>query len=134
MIIPVTVRHDSESVAILSLWLECPYVHLNRSYFYLFLQYFMWYNYPICLIFGILIPRTKKYNIKTKQLFKQVIKRKVRPLNNILYFNGIIIIINMTFFSIYGKLSLYDAIHDFSVLVITGSNPADVIRFRRHTF
>ena len=36
--------------------------------------------------------------------------------------------------NICGKLSvIYDAIHDFSVWLKTGSKPADINRFRSHT-
>ena len=37
------------------------------------------------------------------------------------------------YFNICEKLSLIDAVRDFSVWLITGSNPADINRFQSHT-
>ena len=40
----------------------------------------------------------------------------------------------MIFISIFVEICMYyDAVHDFSVWMRTGSNPADIDRFRSHT-
>ena len=61
MVIPVVVRYDLESVASLYSLPECRTSILNMLIFNFFDNKLnMEYNYPI---FGILIPRTTKYNV-----------------------------------------------------------------------
>ena len=64
MVIPVVVRYDLESVASLYSLPECCTFMLNMLIFNFFDNKFdMEINYPIELIFGILIPRTTKHNV-----------------------------------------------------------------------